>query len=86
MTAAVEKKASSFAQSLKKTDQAIIVLETSIAKGTDIITAIKISGVLGTVSTQIIELDDLAKSAGSKFDVIDALVAEGMNILDIELQ
>jgi len=86
MTGTVEKKANSFAQSLKKTEQAIIVLETSIAKGTDIITAIKISGALGTFSTQIMELDNLAKSADSKFDEIDALVAEGMNILDIELK
>jgi len=85
MAEAVENKARVFAQSLKKTKQAIKVLETSIAKGTDIITAIKISGALGTVSTQIMELDNLAKSADSKFDEIDALVTQGMNILDIEL-
>ena len=29
--------------------------------------------------------DDLAKTADSKFDEIDALVLEGMNVLNIEL-
>jgi hypothetical protein len=85
MDEAVETKAKSFAKSLKKADQAIAVLENSISKGDDIITAIKISGALGSVSDQVAELDDLAKSADMKFSEIDALVAEGMNVLTIEL-
>jgi len=81
----VEKKAGAFAQSLKKADQAIAVLESSIGKGIDIITAIKITGALGALSTQVAELDILAKSADLKFAEIDELIAEGMNVLAIEL-
>ncbi|MBT4035745.1 MAG: hypothetical protein HOE61_13460, partial [Candidatus Marinimicrobia bacterium] len=44
-----------------------------------------ITGALGALSTQVAELDILAKSADLKFAEIDELIAEGMNVLAIEL-
>lgn len=84
--AAIKERKSNYAAAAVKTDKAIDTLEEAISKGKDIVAALKIVSVLKQVDEVLAQFDTLHSQAIEKLPEIDALIKEGMNLLDTELE
>jgi predicted RNase H-like nuclease (RuvC/YqgF family) len=80
----IEQRKSSFATAAKATDQVIRSLERTLEEGDDLISALEIAGVLGTLSSEVRELQGMHDRAVASLPELEALVREGEKLVDDE--
>lgn len=83
---AISNKKASFTTEALGSHSAITDLERTIEKGNDMIAALEIAGVLGSISKEVVELRALQERALGKTADIEKLINEGGGLLELELR
>lgn len=81
---AIAKKKSSFSAASGATHRAISELEETVARGNDLIAALEIAGVLGSVATEVENLGALQDRAIEKMPEMESLISEGKRLVEVE--
>jgi PAS domain-containing protein len=80
----ISRKKESFIASANEANAAILELEVTVEKGKDLISALEIAGVLGSVSADAGNLDMLQSRAVHKMSEVQSLVNQGKGLVEVE--